>query len=500
MVYGAPTLNLAGVEIGVEYDRRGSVDSSIFTEVEILIGPLIFVSPSHIRLFVQFMTRSGDMTTTIQGGSYSSTLVAYSKNQIAFTTTKANLNPPTRDYSAGHILEADFSNNITGDNRIDYIEMNCILRLEGAGLEPVIAKTYGIYQGNIVPRRLYIEWIESAVVVVGKNSTPGRYSNYAQHCCLPPSPVAGQTHRIKNGSYDLTGINVFIHAIGNQIDNKNSNLYPNGFIIDDDEVVYDFRENGFVLPPLHACMLVYDGTKWNIQEYFNAARTENIFDWWYDPPAVSPDPPHFIPLITKPVIICDTTQGGKRLGLPDPAGPLKLVRVIGIPAANPSSTAIFLFPYPGTKMEDNVNGKNSFYLRPSNASANSCMTLISDGVQWWVANVYEGTNSIFTTQGSSWRPLSLKPLTIVRTVDGVRLPPVTLSPGLANETFIKMDAASEYNGVVIGTNDTNVSIGTAANNCMFAQNPWMKYTAVSVIGLFNGTKTIYFVTSYFSGY
>jgi hypothetical protein len=497
MVYGCPTLNLSQVS-GTEYNVQQTAVAT-WTVAEIFVGPLVFVSPSHVRLKVNLNGRSGGATDLIEDNlSYSSNLVGFCKNSGSSPIINyiGNNSPGTGDYYITHVLDADFTA-ITGDNRVDYIDITCLVIVDGYGIPGTsIAETFDIGPNDtVIPYRLYIEWIESAFVVVGKNNTPGRISNYAQHCCLPPSPVAGQTHRIKNGSYGTTGIYVFIHAIEKQIDNKNSNLFFSTSYTSTDYIngtkTYPFSENGFVLPPLHACMLVYDGTKWLIQEYFNATRDAYSYDW------APSTPPNTCPIATQPIVLCNVTAS-KYIQLPNPAGSLKLLRIIAYTTEENMTNVVRIYPFPGARLEDNAD--NSMFFREYNGAGSACMTLISDGVQWWVANIYDGYNSFYTTQ--TGRPISTNPITVIRnTGDGAGLSPVTLPAGIALEKFIKMDKISSSNGIVINTSDSATAfIGSGTFNCVLAGSPLKNYTATSVIGMFNGNNTVYFVTSYFSGY
>lgn len=508
MVYGSPIQNLSALS-GAEYDLEDSTPS-VWTVAEIHIGPLIFVSPTHVRLFISLNARSADIVTILQSG-YNSSLRAITKKGDFITSFISTPWAGSSDYKQPQILDADFTT-YTGDNRIDSIIVDSWVVMNGEAIPGTSrADTNTVYpDGSKSPAQFYIEWIESAFVVVGKNNNYLRRNKYnTQHACLSPNPVKGQTHRIKNGSYGpYNSSTVFIHAFDKQIDNRGANLFLSqtysglaGDIYGNRiNVSYPFEENGFILPPLHACMLVYDGTKWLIQEYFNGARDANSYNW-----AIS-TPPNPCPVANQPVVLCDiNATTSKYVQLPDPAGPLKFLRIIALSTTQNMSNVVRIYPFPTTNvdlphgLEDNAS--NAMFIRAYNTAGTACMTLISDGLQWWVFNVYDGIYGIYNTTQSG-REVVTSPISIVRSpnVDGVNLPPVTILPGLAMEQFVKMDATSQFNSVVISTTDsTAVRIGTAANNCMYV-GPWKNYTAVSVIGMKNGINTVYYVTGFFSGY
>ncbi len=483
MVYGKPLGNIVSRYSAREYDNGGNAIT--YAKAEITIPFITFDSPRHAKIGVYLHGWTAGQATYYANSDTTITCKA-SDNTEKYLTVRHNSEDDVEKYV---ILDANFEGQ-TGNPVITNI---CVFAAQNAGGPFANAAAKMKSRDTIAePTNFKIKYITSSYVLLSDRE----FTYATTHVCLPETPVKGQFHYIKNFQEQIA----FIHAFGVSIDSNPAYYYSGTFSGMNSSNGYDSYtvfENGFVMDSLHACLLVYDGVRWIIQEYFDGRQQLSTYNL-IPVPTVTPV------LIDKPCVICDIGMNiTKYLQLPAIDGPLQVIRVICMsssqnnfgkvilmPAASPSS-----FPYP-TSIEAVTK---ALEFRPANNVMNACVTLVAGDGGWWVLNVYEGTTIVHATDITS-RTIPMMPITVLQSAsqNGIQLTDIE-TEGDAHEFFIKkLGTNSSNTGIIANTTSTSIQIGSSTFNSVFS-NLWKTDTAITLYGIRNGSTTRYYVVSYCSG-
>jgi hypothetical protein len=496
MVYGTPPKNLGQENSTFIQNKAGS---GLYMIADVTISNIVFVSPYHLQAAVTGHTKS-----TFAGNDVINIRLSITTSHGGIKSVGYNV-VSNQEQRINIVLDAVLS------ARPDYIvvdaDVTCFNASAAVG-DAIQELTQTIHFTHIDSDSIICKVGDT----VNMNTEPDTYNpRQIAHICLPAAPIAGEMHRIKNAN----NVWAYVHTLGKPIDNGMSNtaLYYTSTIYDTQEIPLFSRNYvsspitvggyGFIMPPLHACMLMYDGTKWLIQEYFDGARVNPLYMWW------NTSLTNTFSDIIKPLVICDIGTGNKYVRLPSPSSPIKFIRIIVYSSNNNMATnALFIIPPTGIKMEDEQGGYNSFYLRANANNANACISFISDGAKWWVQNVHVGTNITYQISTTS-RPQSSKPITILSSsYDGITLPLIEPTHP-SKDMYVKMPITGNYNGVVAQTPSGTFMV-SSPNNTAYSVTSGNKYThtAASVVAINpslvytspSNTAPIYFITGYYFGY
>lgn len=484
MVYGKPLGNIASRSSGYTYDEGGPDGTQ--TKAEISIAAITFDSPRRAKIAVYMHGWTTGWQNTILSSS-NCNITAYSSNNIEkYIQVFYNTSGDNANYV---ILDANFEDQ-PDDVVISGIRIWAEKSSEGSVTAPTaIARIGSAGSSEIFP----INYITSSHVFIGSNQNS---TFQVEHVCLPPNPVKGQFHYIKNA----TELNTFVHTFNIKIDENSAYYYTttlSGMQNDNSYKVYTLSEWGFIIGPLHSCLVIFDGTRWVIQEYFNGLTLSPTYNF-VSIPAVTPVE------LTKPLTICDIGSGlTKYLRLPDPDGSLKVLRVICMSSTQNNSGSIYILPsiISSTPFPSYIENNDtiSVQLRPAAGIMNACITFIAALGGWWVQNVYEGSTIVHATD-TTVRPSPSKPITVLQTagLTGVQLPALT-TDGVAHEFMIKKLGANSGTGIIANTtNASSVVIGSGLANSVFS-NTWTTDTAITLYGIKSSGITRYYISSYSSG-
>ena len=466
MVYGKPYGNLSTQSSLYDYDKSGSV-SGLWAMSEAAITDIVFLSPFRLQVVMNCITSTGASIVDER------------------STLAPKISCYSNKYSYAIGFRSIFYTSETEENRNIVLDVTLTDRPDYLIIEADVKCTANTftYESRVnSTTRIDLTYITKQNVICNTgNAVPG--GKRIAHICLPASPEKGQLHRIKSG----TNIWTFIHPLGIPIDNGSSNplLYymrnvSDLYRVNPSELppippVWDTRTipvggHGFILAPLHACTLVYDGAKWLIQEYYDGAFVADQYEW---APNMSGSMP--INLIEEPLVICSCTASNKFVRLPPASGSLRYIRVTAYATGTGNSNYVYVHRSDLDTLETNNN--ISLYVRPITRGRNACIAFISDGVsKWWVTNVYKGDNVLYQNIAlNQYIPRATLPVCIVNSSLGTVLPTIKPSEN-AKDIFIKATRDIFGGGVFAQTPENSYIVSNGLNFIQFTNPSILHYT------------------------
>lgn len=344
-------------------------------------------------------------------------------------------------------------------------------------------------------RLVTIEHPTSPNIIVNSNASLPNEDNRAKHIYLPRKNIPqGYIIRIKNVKKDL----LYIHAGDKIIENgSHSLIYYNALTTG-----ISVSECGFIMTNNAACTLLYDGSRWLINEYYSGARSSYFKTIDYDlgiDPATKP-------IVNQPVVIADITTTSKYVRLPDPAGPIRQVILISYGSSN---NQLYFSAGAAGRTIDGVKYDTVIYrwwgLRPEVPYANAAVTLLSDGSNWYVMSCtdavslwWNSTQDDRPTISATHTTVSSSTRTDAITTDGVGLTPANVPASGATIYYIKHGGLCAYeNGIVVTTKNGALIGGTTSKRAYLGYR--RERSAAAVLATKVGSQPMFFLLSSFEG-
>jgi hypothetical protein len=331
---------------------------------------------------------------------------------------------------------------------------------------------------------------DQAVIINSVNSFEGDDS---KHICLPTNVYTGYFIRIKN----VTKNKLFVHALNKIIeDGVNgriiSKISTTDFIDYNDNITISASECGFIMPKNASCMLLYDGSRWLIDEYYSGQRSPffNIIE------GVTPVN---TTMINNAVVIANINSANKFVQLPDPSGLLRHIIIISY-----GSSLYQLYFTVGSSSSAKIDGisysqYNWWGIRPVSTNQNAAVTLLSNGIDWYVMSCTDGVSINFDNNINDYTPVKNTHTTLISNTDGLSLIPTIIPSSGSAIFYLKHGIVSPFNNSLIITTTDGAFIGGNTNVHRTWLDGKLNRSAGSVLGTnVNGTP-MFFLLSYFMG-